>query len=149
MHQLSQPEKRIKAATFRAIKSIGGIEAAAEFVRVGKSALHTYYSVHHPECFAPLDVASDLDEQAGYPFIAEALQQAFSPIANKPTNPHELLSRVIAESGELGALFSASLADGHVCPDEAARIQKEAEDLKAAAQHIIDKMAALQVERAA
>lgn len=144
MHQISPSEKSVKAATFKAVQKIGGIEAAAEYIRVGKSSLATYYSVHHPENFVPADVAITLDEQAGYPFIAEALTRAFKPIIGDTTNPHKLLGRMISESGELGAIFSNALSDGRICPKEAAQIKQEAEDLKAAAQRIIDMATALQ-----
>lgn len=143
-HQLSQTEQSLKAATFRAVRKVGGVEAAAQFVRVGKSALATYYNQNHTDCFAPLDVAATLDEQAGYPFIAEALKMAFNPVLGDVGNPHKLLGKMISESGELGALFSDALSDGRICPKEAAQIKKEAEDLKAAAQRIIDMASALE-----
>lgn len=73
MRQLSQSEMNLKAATARSIHAAGGIEAAAMFVRVGKTRLATYYNPRETECFVPVDVAIKLDELAGYPNIAEAV----------------------------------------------------------------------------
>lgn len=146
--QLTPQQLAIKGATRRAIDAVGGLEAAATFVRLKKSHLHRCCSVNEPTCFAPLDVAQVLDEHAGYPYIAEQMLK-FQPARRTHKDPHELLSSLLKEAGELGSVVSDALADGRICPREATAIIKEATDLKEACQRLIDMASTVQARAVA
>lgn len=148
MRQLTQAEMSIKAATMRSIVASGGLEAAALFVRVGKSQLANYYNPNETECFVPVDVAMRLDDLARYPHIMEAMQAAANPVQRKQHEPHTLLAALLKEAGELGATVSQALADGNICPREASAILKEATDLKEACQRLIDMASTVQARKA-
>lgn len=148
MRQLSAAERNIKAATLRSVRAAGGVEAAAGFVRVGKTQLANYYNPNETECFVPVDVAMQLDDLAGYPHITEALSAAATPMMRKSHDPHVLLAVLLKEAGELGSAVSQALADGTICPREAASIVKEGTDLKEACQRLIDMASTVQARKA-
>lgn len=148
MRQLSAAEMSMKAATMRSVVGAGGLEAAALFVRVGKSQLANYYNPNETECFVPVDVAMKLDELAGYPHILEAMQAASRPVKSKEHEPHILLAALLKEAGECGATVSQALSDGSICPREATAIIKEATDLKEACQRLIDMASTVQARKA-
>lgn len=149
MRQLSQPERNIKAATARSIRQAGGLEAAALFVRVGKTSLANYYNINETECFVPIDVALHLDELAGYPHITEAMTAAVNLPVRKQQDPHGLLASLLKEAGELGSVVAQALEDGTICPREASAIIKEATDLKEACQRLIDMASTVQARAVA
>lgn len=149
MRQLTPSEMSIKAATMRSIVASGGLEAAAMFVRVGKTQLANYYSPNETECFVPADVAMQLDGLAGYPHILESMQAASTHPNRKPHDPHVLLAVLLKEAGELGSAVSQALADGTICPREAAAIVKEGSDLKEACQRLIDMATTVQARAVA
>ncbi|WP_336946698.1 phage regulatory CII family protein [Asaia sp. HN010] len=64
--------RQIKTATQAAIQAVGGIDAAASFVRVGRSQLSDYQNRHSPSV-VPVDVAVELDKCAQQPVILSVM----------------------------------------------------------------------------
>lgn len=65
---------RIKAAIRALIDAAGGgIAAVALGLRVGKSNLSDYGSIHRLEVFMPADVIADLEESVGDPMVTRTL----------------------------------------------------------------------------
>lgn len=69
------PVPAIKTAVKEAIKRIGGIDAAASVVRVGRSQLSDYGNRNSPQT-VPADVAVALDCCAQHPLILAAMAHA-------------------------------------------------------------------------
>lgn len=69
--------KRLKGITHKLIKACGGLEAAAEETRAGKSSLANYAdSRDHTAAasmFAPIDVIADLEAAVGAPLVTKEL----------------------------------------------------------------------------
>lgn len=63
----------LKRATAETIKGVGGLEAAADFCRVGKSVLSDNQSPNRADSFIAIDVVADLEplarERAGWPHV--------------------------------------------------------------------------------
>lgn len=73
-----KPERvALKRAFGEMIKGVGGVEAAAQFCRVGKSVLGDAQNVNCPERWPSLDVIADLEplarEREGWPHVTRAL----------------------------------------------------------------------------
>lgn len=73
-----KPERlALKRAFGETIKGVGGLEAAAEFCRVGKSVLGDAQNPNCPDRWPPLDVIADLEPLArdrdGWPHVTRAL----------------------------------------------------------------------------
>jgi hypothetical protein len=58
---LPPAKQALKRASANLVKAVGGVEAAAEFCRVGKSQLANAGSINEPSSFLPLDVVIDLE----------------------------------------------------------------------------------------
>ncbi|MFS8368821.1 hypothetical protein [Acetobacter indonesiensis] len=69
------PVPAIKTAVKEALKRIGGIDAAASIVRVGRSQLSDYGNRNSPQ-IVPVDVAVVLDNCAQSPLILAAMAHA-------------------------------------------------------------------------
>ncbi|MFT8335121.1 MAG: hypothetical protein ABF628_02980 [Acetobacter orientalis] len=69
------PIPSIKTAVKEALNRIGGIDAAASTVRVGRSQLSDYSNRNSPQ-IVPVDVAIVLDTCAQHPLILSAMAQA-------------------------------------------------------------------------
>ena len=117
---------------------IGGLEAAASFCRVGKSTLARYASIVQAdaECFAPIDVVRDLEALAGEPIVTATLcamaDGVFVAIPNTPAGTGDLLAMMSALSGEFNdttRVVCAGLADGKFCPVDAAKLERELDDV--------------------
>jgi len=65
----------IKTATQAVIRAVGGVDAAASFVRVGRSQLSDYQNRHSPSV-VPVDVAIEMDRCAQEPIILAAMALA-------------------------------------------------------------------------
>ncbi|MDP1026373.1 hypothetical protein Q5H91_04045 [Sphingomonas sp. KR1UV-12] len=116
----------------------GGVEAAAGFCRVGKSALARYASLTAADVdfFAPIDVVHDLERLTGRPLVtcqlATLADGAFVALPTVPAGAGDLLGAV----GQLSVEFSDAtnavcegLKDGKFCTVDAARLEKEADDV--------------------
>ncbi len=131
------PEKlNLKRATGEMIKGVGGLEAAAEFCRVGKSALGDNQSVNKPESFVALDVIADLEPLArdrdGWPHVTRALAGTMGFVLVKlPDAPASnadmltLVGRHAKESADVSQSVCVALSDGTVSRREAGNIRTE------------------------
>ena len=116
---------------------IGGLEAAASFCRVGKSALARYASVVQAdaECFAPVDVVRDLEALAGEPIVTTTLcamaDGVFVAVANAPAGTGDLLGMMSTLSSEFNDTTRAictGFADGKFCAVDAEKLERELDD---------------------
>lgn len=64
----------IKTATQAVIRAVGGVDAAASFVRVGRSQLSDYQN-RHSQSVVPVDVAIEMDRCAQEPIILPQWRQ--------------------------------------------------------------------------
>lgn len=131
------PEKlNLKRATGEMIKGVGGLEAAAGFCRVGKSALGDNQSLNKHESFVALDVIADLEPLArgrhGWPHVTRALAATMGFVLVKvPDAPAtcadllELIGRHAKEGGDVSQSVCKALSDGVVRRNEATEIRSE------------------------
>lgn len=131
------PEKlNLKRATGEMLKGVGGLEAAAGFCRVGKSALGDNQSVNKPESFVALDVIADLEPLArdrdGWPHVTRALAATMGFVLVKlPDAPASnadmltLVGRHAKESADVSQSVCMALSDGSVSRREAGNIRTE------------------------
>ena len=126
----------LKRATAETIKGVGGLEAAAGFCRVGKSALSDNQSVNHDASFIAVDVVADLEplarERSGWPHVTRALCRRmggmFVPRPDVLATGADLLmllGRHAQESADVSRAICDAVADGKVCGDDARRIRAE------------------------
>lgn len=120
------------------VGKIGGLEAAASFCRVGKSTLARYASnvQSDAECFAPIDVVRDLEALAGEPVVTSTLcamaDGVFVAVPNTPAATGDILAMMSALSGEFNdttRVICAGLADGNFCAVDAAKLERELDDV--------------------
>ncbi len=137
------PEKlHLKRATHETVRGVGGVEAAAGFCRIGKSALANTYaeSDKHAECFMPLDVVLDLEPLArgrdGWPHVTRLLAASLGFALVKlpdalPTNGEllKLAARQAREGGSITHGICEALADdGRVDAREASGVRPQVRD---------------------
>lgn len=134
-----KPERiGLKIATGEMIKGLGGLEAAAGFCRVGKSALHEAQSLNCPDRFVAIDVVADLEPLArdrdGWPHVTRALCHlmggVFVLVPDRPAEREDLIGsvgRLAKEAADVTQSICSALADGRVEAREvaAARVQIE------------------------
>jgi len=123
----------LKRATAEMTKGVGGVEAGADFCRVGKSQLADYGNVNKADSFVPLDVIADLEplarDRAGWPHVTQALcirmGGTFVALPDVPATSGRLLEAM----GDLSAEFNdatrtvcAGLADGDFCAVDAGQL---------------------------
>ncbi|MCU6454333.1 hypothetical protein LPN01_09600 [Sphingomonas sp. A2-49] len=142
------PEKALlKRATAEMIRGVGGLEAGAGFTRVGKSMLAEYGSPNKADCFAPIDVVADLEplarERTGWPHVTQALCKAmggtFVAEPDVPATNADLLSMMSQLSSEFNDATRAvcgGLSDGKWCREDAARLERELDDVIRVAVHM-------------
>jgi len=120
------------------VSKTGGLEAAASFCRVGKSTLARYASnvQADAECFAPIDVVRDLEALAGEPVVTATLcamaDGVFVSVPNTPVTTGDVLGMMAALSGEFNdttRVVCAGLADGNFCAVDAAKLERELDDV--------------------
>lgn len=110
--------KALKTATRLSVRAIGGQEAACYVTRIDSHVtIGRYGRPQEVLHFAPVDVAIDLDHEAGDPHILRAMAQALGyvvialPPANAGPEWTGHLGRVARESGEVLAQLGTALAD--------------------------------------
>lgn len=135
------PEKALlKRATGEMIRGVGGLEAGAQFTRVGKSMLADYGSQNKGDCFAPIDVVADLEplsrERTGWPHVTQALCKlmggTFVAEPEVPATTADLLalsSRLSSEFNDAHGAVCAGLADGNWCRKDGERLEAELDQL--------------------
>jgi hypothetical protein len=134
----------LKSACRAAIRRAGGLEAFAVASRVGKSTLQRDCSPDHPAAFLALDVALDLDLDAGAPLIAGALAEAqgwrlvsasdHAGTACSPSSPPCVSAALLAVAREIGDVVPSvmgALADGRFTAAERAQALAEIDELLA------------------
>ena len=130
----------LKRATSEMTKGVGGVEAGAEFCRVGKSQLADYGNANRADSFVPLDVIADLEplarDRAGWPHVTQALCRrmggTFVALPDAPMSASGLLDAMSALSGEFTGATRAvchGLADGNFCRADAGQLVDELDDL--------------------
>jgi hypothetical protein len=135
------PEKRaLKRATVETLKGVGGVDAAANYCRPGKSQLSDYGNENRPDSFMPLDVIADLEplarDREGSPHITHLLCQlmggVFVAVPDTPVTTGRLLETMAAlhsEFSQVTQAVCAGLADHDFCALDAARLESELEDV--------------------
>lgn len=122
----------IKTATQAVIRAVGGVDAAASFVRVGRSQLSDYQNRHSPSV-VPVDVAIEMDRCAQEPLILSAMATtagyALLPIKLGEGCVATSMERVAATAGQTMATTVRVLADGIVEPHEAADLSRDLAEL--------------------
>lgn len=138
----------LKRATGEMIKGVGGVEASAEWCRVGKSVLSDNQSPNKPDSFAAIDVVAALEPLArardGWPHVTQALCQrmggVFVPVPEVPPGRRDLcalLGEQAKESSDLTRALAKALGDGRVDPHETAEPRREAWQLMQVAATIV------------
>lgn len=126
----------LKLATQAMIKGVGGLEAAADFSRLGKSRLGECQSHNHPESFVPIDVVASLEplarERSGWPHVTRALCRRMGGVfVEQPyvratgADLLTLLAKHAQESADVSRAICEAVADGKVSPAEARRTRIE------------------------
>lgn len=130
-------EDRALKTLFRClVEEAGGLDAAATCVRVGRSRLAEYYALGG-DAFAPVDVVARLEAIVGRPLVTAELARragcALEAMAAAAAGRIDvMLARVGAELGQVNAAYASALADGRVCPEDRARLAREANEARAA-----------------
>lgn len=121
----------IKSAVRRAILMAGGGESVQHSTRVKAAALCRYGlpGDEHADNHCPLDVALDLDLEAGTPVILSALAEAhgyklekIDPQASEDASWIERMGRMGSHLGEIFTAIGDALKDGKIDRIEAAVI---------------------------
>lgn len=128
------PEARpFKTLTRALIERLGGLDAAAATVRLGRSRLADCQHLH-TEAVLPVDVVARLEAVAGEPLItAELARRAgcvlvpVQPIAEG--EDAEMMAHIGREVGEVFAAYAAGMRDGSLCGEDRAGLSRELGDL--------------------
>lgn len=135
------PEKRaLKRATVETLKGVGGVDAAANFCRPGKSQLSDYGNENRPDSFMPLDVIADLEplarDREGSPHIVQLLCQmmggVFVAVPDAPVTTGrllELMSRLSGEFNDVTRVICNGLSDGNFCATDATQLEAQLDDV--------------------
>jgi hypothetical protein len=126
----------LKRATGELIKGVGGLEAAAEFCRVGKSVLGDNQSPNRPDSFIALDVIADLEplarERSGWPHVTSALCRrmggTFVALPERPATTTDIFGLLAALSKKMAdttGLICKAMSDGCMDRDEALAVHSE------------------------
>jgi hypothetical protein len=135
----SSPQDRLalKAAVRRAAVFGGGAASVQYATRVDESDLSRYSNPAYPERHCPLDVALDLDLEAGQPVIlsAFAAAQKFRLVPEQrgaagSLGPHDV-AKLCTEHADLMRSIAAALDDSTINSAEAREIHREIEELMA------------------
>lgn len=108
----------VRTAVKRLIGALGGLDATAACVRVGRSQLSQYGDVNSDR-HIPVDVVLDAEALAGEPFVTAALAYAqgyrLTPIDPQKSGDVRLAAlRVGRDVSQLFVDMTAALADDHL-----------------------------------
>lgn len=120
----------LKRATGEMIRGVGGLEVAAQYCRVGKSALSDNQSLNKTESFVAIDVVAALEplarERDGWPHVTRALAEDMGFLLFKRPDaiPETadlltLVGKLSHRNGEVAGEVCTALADGKVDRSEA------------------------------
>lgn len=133
---LSPRQRLHKRAAKALVEAVGGVEAAAEFCRAGKSQLSDYGNAN-VATFMPSDVIADLEALVPEPAVTRMLARAAGcellrlPEACSAGGPWAgFVAELAKEMGELVSGVCQDLADDNdLSPQEASRRLSDAADL--------------------
>ena len=132
----STPDDRraLKAAVRRAGKLAGGFASVCHVTRVGESDLSKYAGIDHADRHCPVDVALELDREAGSPVIVATMAGLLGyrlvsagAAASGGVCLREV-ARVAVESADVVAAVAAALADGKLDAADLTLIDREVEE---------------------
>ncbi len=118
-----------KRATAEMIKGVGGVEASAEFCRVGKSVLSDNQNVNRADSFVAIDVVACLEplarQREGWPHVTRwlcrrnggAFVELPQPGAARGSDVHAAAARHAKESSEITAGLFSALSETRLTPD--------------------------------
>lgn len=146
---LSPDRQADKRAASQLVKAAGGVEAAAELCRLGKSQLSDVGNVNSPDKFMPIDVVRQLEEVTqglpGWPHVTRHLACAAGfELVRRPdadaggeTDWLAHIARVSKEAGDVVSKIAGHAAGG-LTADEIKRgeLLRECRELVAAAVNI-------------
>lgn len=127
--QMTEAEKMLKGATFYVIRSLGGYEAAASYVRVGKSQLERCASVQHPDQFINIATAYSLDLAFGQPVLANCMLAQYRREGVSNGSNTDIQREATRELSEFLLTLMDATEDGHVCQKNQRDIHKEGQDV--------------------
>ena len=115
------------------IERVGGLEAAASCTRIGKSQLANCQSAHSDQ-YLPIDVVCRLEEIVGEPIVTKELaRRAHYRMERlddgKPGDAMKYVADVAKEMNDVLAAMATGMADGRLCADDMARLQRELLDV--------------------
>ena len=128
----------LKKHTEALIKDVG-YEKACQVTGKSKATLGRYFSTspEHSERFMPIDVVSELEEVASFPFVTKALAELRMLIIeyDKSRAPRKgaLNADVVLLSQRFANLmgeYNDSIADGIISLNEAKRLLRETSDIQ-------------------
>lgn len=136
----STPDERraLKAAVRRSCKIAGGAASVQHATRAGEVDLSRYASTEHADRHCPIDVAIELDREAGSPVIVSAMAAllGYRLVAEDAKGAEPLSMRDVAqvttEAAQLVSAVAEASGDGKIDPHEVNNIDKEAEEAVAA-----------------
>jgi hypothetical protein len=134
------PERnQLKRATEKLVKSLGGIEAAADILSKGVSTVGRWTTKHDRESINLIDL-HELEANADEPLVTMTLARlaggVFVPLPSASIDGAGLREKVIAIAEELGDVSQRvreALADEVMKPREADAVERELDDLIARA----------------
>ncbi len=127
--QMTEAEKMLKGATFYVCKALGGYEAAASYISIGKSQLARCASPRHPGDFINIATALALDLALGQPVLTNCLLAQFKRDAPEAcTNIQSAFKRSTKEVSEFTAKFADALDNNDVDAVEAKDLLKEGQE---------------------
>lgn len=134
------PERnQLKRATEKLVKSLGGIEAAADILSKGVSTVGRWTTKHDRESINLIDL-HELEANADEPLVTMALARlaggVFVPLPSASIDGAGLREKVIAIAEELGDVSQRvreALADEVMKSREADAVERELDDLIARA----------------
>lgn len=133
-HAESQALQALKTAMRMLIERLGGLDATACCVRVGRSRLADYSNRNLPEMYAPVDVVLDAERVAGEPIVTATLarEQGYQLVPVGPADPRDLIPALREAAHGASELLSAvvdALADGSISEGERQQLIRHLEEL--------------------
>lgn len=136
----------LKAAVRRAMKRAGGGDSFCHSTRVGAPTLSYYANPGRDDMHIPVDVAIDLDREAGAPVVAAEMARMLGyrlvPLDAVDGGPDMSdLAAVAGESADVVRKFADALADGAIDRLERADLSAEIDEARAAFDRLARKLA--------